>query len=246
MSPDLTLAATFWHDTLDSTNLEARRRIADGQASPVWLATAEQTAGKGRAGRNWVSKRGNLFATLLFPLDGDLKDAARLPFAMGVAAAEALSGLGLSPHVQLKWPNDLRAGRRKLGGILVETVEQSGVNWAICGIGINVVSAPGGLDQETTSLAALGAPPGLDAQMMLERLKPATARAISMASENFDALLARWRTHAEGIGERVRTQPGGQVVEGVFEGLEPTGALRLRLANGAVTVIHAGDVNLVE
>ncbi len=246
MSPDLTLAATYWHDTLDSTNLEARRRIAGGQSAALWLATAEQIAGKGRAGRNWVSPRGNLFATLLFPLDGDLKDAARLPFAMGVAAVDTLAGLGLSPEVQLKWPNDLRAGRRKLGGILVETVEQSGVNWAICGIGINVANAPDGLDQETTSLAALGAPPGLDAQMLLERLKPATARAIALASENFAALLEHWRTHAEGVGERVRAQPGGQVVEGVFEGLEPTGALRLRLANGTVTVIHAGDVNLVE
>jgi len=246
MSPDLTLAATFWHDTLDSTNLEARRRISDGQSAALWLATAEQTAGKGRAGRSWVSPRGNLFATLLFPLGGDLKDAARLPFAMGVAGVEALSGLGLSPGVQLKWPNDLRAGRQKLGGILVETVEQSSVNWAICGIGINVASAPDGLDQKTTSLAALGAPPGLDAQMMLERLRPATARAIALACEDFDRLLARWRMHAEGLGERVRAQPGGQVVEGVFEGLEPTGALRLRLANGTVTVIHAGDVNLVE
>ncbi len=243
---DLSQASTLWHDTLDSTNDEARRLISAGQASPVWLATQEQTAGKGRAGRRWESARGNLFATFLFPLSGELKDASKLPFAMGVGAVLALAGLGLAPAVELKWPNDLRAGRAKLGGILVETMEQSGVSWAICGIGINVATAPEAPDQATTCLAALGAPPGLDAQMMLERLRPACAAAISQADGDFPRLLETWRDHAEGLGQTVRARPGGELVEGVFEGLEPSGALRLRLANGTLRVVHAGDVNLVE
>ena len=115
--------------------------------------------------------------------------ASRLPFAMAVAAGRALSSLDLDPPLAFKWPNDLRADRAKLGGILVETLQASGIFWAVCGIGLNVAAAPQVTEQRTTCLHALGAPIGLDAQTVLEGLHASVAQTVFLAVTDFEAVL---------------------------------------------------------
>lgn len=238
--------SVVWHDVLDSTNEEARRWLAAGASRPVWIAARSQTAGRGRLGRSWLSPPGNLYATALFPVAGGPKHALRLPFAIGLAAAMTVRTFAPQAAIGLKWPNDVRAGRAKLAGILVETMSEAATLWAMAGIGINIAFAPEGTGQPATCLAALGAPAGLDAETVLCELASRIPAQIERAGTDFDAVLADWLGLAEGLGERVRVTPNGAPVEGVFEGLAPDGALHLRRDDGTLMRVTAGDVRLVE
>ena len=168
-----------------------------------------QTAGRGRHGRSWEAPPGSgLFATFVLP------PGPFVVFAAGVAAAEACG-----PAVQLKWPNDLILGDRKLGGVLAEVRGQK----ALVGIGINLSWAPEGaamLGQERDSL--------------LDRLLPAVER---WAASGPEAVIARWRELSWTLGQQVRVELGGEVVEGVAEDIAPDGALIV-----AGRRVVAGDV----
>ena len=238
--PDL-----IWHETIDSTNEEARRLVAAGRSAPIWIAARLQSVGRGRAGRGWVSPAGNLYATLAMPNAGGIQSALKVPFAMGVAASRAVKAVSPGLPVQLKWPNDLRVNGAKLGGILVETAKSGAQDWVIAGIGINVASRPESLDQATTCLADHNVGFPLTADHVIEALMRTWDEADRLSQDRFDLVISQWLASAEGLGERFIARPGGQSVSGVFEGLEPDGALKLRLDDGRLQIIRAGDVQLV-
>ena len=129
-----------FHPEIDST-MDETARLADAGAAEGTVVVAEvQTAGRGRFGRTWVSPTGNLWVSLL--LRPSLDSVRWLSILAGLASARAISATtGL--EVSLKWPNDLRIGRRKVGGVLVENfLDGSDVRHAIIGIGINVAFDP--------------------------------------------------------------------------------------------------------
>ncbi len=105
------------YETLDSTNEEARRVAKTGQRGPLWIVSREQTAGRGRRGRVWISESGNLFATLLMPVTTSL--SAQLGFVAGLAATDAIIARAPSAEVKLKWPNDVLLNEKKVAGILL-------------------------------------------------------------------------------------------------------------------------------
>ena len=168
-----------------------------------------QTAGRGRLERRWDAPPGTalLVSFVLGP-------APLLSLAAGVAAAEACG-----PEVRLKWPNDLLLDGRKLGGILVETTPRK----AICGIGINLSSAPEGaarLDRPRDEVFA--------------RLEAVIERWTRAPDE---AVLRRWRELSATLGRRVRVEVGGRTAEGLAEDIGPRGEL---VVNGELFV--AGSV----
>ncbi|MEO1305303.1 MAG: biotin--[acetyl-CoA-carboxylase] ligase [Pseudomonadota bacterium] len=239
-------APVYWYDEIDSTSEEAKRRARRGDTSPVWVAAHQQTAGKGRLGRTWQSPIGNLFSTVLFPEPEGLLQAARVPFAAALAVNDtcriAVPGL----NAKLKWPNDVRVAGQKISGILTESGETNGVVWIALGIGINVQHAPEGVGQDTTSLAKEGAPVGLQSEHVLDSLKSALDQRIQQSRQGFDALLEDWMAAAEGIGQTVQAGPPQNRIEGTFESLAADGGLNLRLPDGSVRTIRAGDVDLVK
>ena len=125
---------------LDSTNSELMRRARAGRTEPVLLVAEQQTAGRGRMGRDWQSAAG---ASLTFSLGLPLAPAdwSGLSLAVGTSVAESLN-----PAVRLKWPNDLWLDDRKLGGILIETASfgegGAGRRQAVIGIGLNIAPRP--------------------------------------------------------------------------------------------------------
>ncbi|WP_300392039.1 biotin--[acetyl-CoA-carboxylase] ligase [Henriciella sp.] len=243
MTPD---APVQWHETIDSTNEEARRLAQAHMYGPLWIAAKQQTAGRGRLGRQWLSPVGNLFCTALFLEPGGVGLATRFPFAAGLAIADVCATVIPSVDVRLKWPNDVRVDGAKLCGILVEAgqTEQVGV-WVAAGMGLNVQTAPEGSGQTTTSLARLGANHAVTPEFIIDALRPAFARRITQAREDFPALLREWETLAEGMGQTVAAGQGDKAVRGVFKGVAPDGGLRLELPGGAEQIIRAGDVELV-
>lgn len=230
---------------IDSTNSEARRRVDSGYFSNCWIVADAQTAGRGRRGRSWVSNSGNVFATALFQYDGTIADASKIPFVAGLAVSDVFSALAPEAHVAVKWPNDVRCNGAKLSGILVEAGALNERCWIAAGIGINVSNAPGGLDQETSSLSALRGDNIITASATFESLREYFAARMEQFSNGFDTIRADWMDRAEGIMEPASAEIGNETIEGVFEGLGKSGEFLLRQANGVLRSVSAGDVSLI-
>lgn len=239
-------APVYWYDEIDSTSEEAKRRARSGELSAVWIAARQQTAGRGRLGRSWVSPPGNLFVTVLFPEPGGLPMAGRIPFAAALAVRDACVQAVPDLAAKLKWPNDIRIDGAKICGILTESGETNGVTWIALGMGINVQQAPEVTEQASTSLHAQGAPPALVAEHVLDELRISLNRRVEQARNQFEGLLEDWLRHAEGLGQMIEAGPVDRRVQGVFEGLAADGGLILRLPDGTSQTIRAGDVDLVK
>jgi BirA family transcriptional regulator, biotin operon repressor / biotin---[acetyl-CoA-carboxylase] ligase len=171
-----------------------------------------QTAGRGRLGRKWEAPpESGLFVTFVLEASGIIV------FAAGVAAAEAC-GMG----VRLKWPNDLILKDRKLGGVLAEFRNEQ----ALVGIGINLSWAPKGAAKLSE-----------DRDALLDRLMPLVTQWTTAEPE---AVIRRWRHLSWTLGQTVRVELGGEVIEGVADDIAADGALLV----GGRRVI-AGDVTRV-
>lgn len=149
-------------EEVGSTNDEARALALAGASSGAAVAARRQTAGRGRRGHTWASPEGNLYLSVLLRPAVPPSKLPGLAAACGLGVLDALDGFGLSNAPQLKWPNDVLARNRKLAGILVEAGrDEAGEAFAICGVGINVESAPA--DLGAICLADLGAAPSFSA-----------------------------------------------------------------------------------
>jgi BirA family biotin operon repressor/biotin-[acetyl-CoA-carboxylase] ligase len=232
------------YDELDSTNAEARRRAEAGETAPVWITAAVQTAGRGRRGRAWSTRRGNLAATLLTVIDRPAAEAAQLSFVAALAACD-LADTCLGPGAaRLKWPNDVLLHGRKAVGILVESGSRSdGRLWLAVGIGVNLAHAPQDTERPAAAFADYmsGAPP--EPRAALEVMAAAFERWRSAwATQGFSPIAAAWSDRATGIGQRCEARLPNRTITGLAEGLDPDGALRLRLDDGGLERITAGDV----
>jgi BirA family biotin operon repressor/biotin-[acetyl-CoA-carboxylase] ligase len=229
---------------IDSTNAEARRRAEAGQAGPVWIMAERQTAGRGRRGRAWSTELGNLAATLLTTTDVGPAQAAQLSFVAALAACD-LADTCLGPGAaRLKWPNDVLVFGRKAVGILVESgARADGRLWLAVGIGINLAHAPSETERPATSFAEhmQGPPPRpIDAIEVLANRFEAWRKL--WATQGFAPIAKGWTSRAHGLGERCEARLASRTLVGVAEGMDPDGALRLRLDDGALERITAGDV----
>jgi BirA family biotin operon repressor/biotin-[acetyl-CoA-carboxylase] ligase len=227
-----------------STNADLLAR-APGLTAPVLLAAEHQTAGRGRAGRSWLSEPGNsLTFSLAWRFADGLRGLAGLPLAVGVALAETLGQLG--QPVQLKWPNDVLKDGDKLAGILVETqVAPDGAAWTIVGIGLNLVM-PDALEEKIgRSAAAMPWLARMDRDALMAALLDGLADALSLfARQGFGAFGARWNMLHAWQGRHVVLLDRGEIQhEGLAAGVDDTGRLLLDTAAGRVAIV-AGDVSL--
>jgi BirA family biotin operon repressor/biotin-[acetyl-CoA-carboxylase] ligase len=232
------------YDEIDSTNAEARRRAEAGAAGPVWITAAVQTAGRGRRGRAWSTERGNLAATLLMTTDLAPAEAAQVSFVAALAAcdlADACLGEGAA---RLKWPNDVMVHGRKAVGILVESgARPDGRLWLAVGIGVNLAHAPSDVERPATAFADHMAAPPPAPRDALAVLASAFERWRSLwAVQGFAPIAAGWTARAQGLGARCEARLPAQTLTGVAEGLDLDGALRLRLDDGSLERVTAGDV----
>lgn len=227
-----------------STNADllARAATLDG---PALLVAEHQSAGRGRAGRSWLSAPGDsLTFSLAWKFDLALHQLAGLPLAVGVALAEALAACGV--QVQLKWPNDVLKDGSKLAGVLIETQAAPGSGiWAVIGIGINL-RMPDDLELRIGRISA--AAPWLarmDRDALMAALLAGLAAALGQFSQaGFGAFSARWNRLHAWQGRPVSIIDNGAVLhDGIAAGVDDSGRLLLDCASGRITVL-AGDVSL--
>ncbi|UYB52157.1 bifunctional biotin--[acetyl-CoA-carboxylase] ligase/biotin operon repressor BirA [Xanthomonas sp. AM6] len=234
--------------SLASSNSTLLARPAPARGSEVLLAE-RQTGGRGRRGRVWASPlAAHLYLSVARGFGGGLGRLGGLSLAAGVAVAEALRAAGFAT-VGLKWPNDLLADGRKLGGLLVEGGgEFAGPARAVIGLGLNVrmpAASAAAIDQPWTDLATLA---GAEAAVSRNAIAAAVLSHLLPALALFDAqglapFLPRYAALDLLAGRAIRIDEGGVAREGVALGLADDGALRVAFADGE-RPLHAGEVSV--
>jgi BirA family biotin operon repressor/biotin-[acetyl-CoA-carboxylase] ligase len=243
---------------LDSTNTELLTRARSGDAPgprgrrsedtlPCLLVAEHQTHGRGRHGRDWVASAG---ASLTFSLLLRLAPVSwsGLSLAVGCAIADALDA-GPVPRIGLKWPNDLwlvdGPGRgRKLGGILVETVNVGPHRMVVVGVGLNVLAqAADGLAHGYACAAELD-PAATAPSVLAAVVRPLVQALLQFEAEGFPAFRAAFARRDLLAGQPVVTQGSGPPIEGTSDGIDSDGSLLLRAADGTVHRLASGEVSI--
>jgi BirA family biotin operon repressor/biotin-[acetyl-CoA-carboxylase] ligase len=231
-------------ETTDSTNSEAMRHARSGAEEGLCVLARHQSAGRGRQGRVWVSEAdsGLYFSMILRP-----KLAIhRLPLITlmaGVAAYEALAGFSLKPDI--KWVNDILVSQKKIAGILAETVDTPSGLAVIVGIGINLSSEnlPVELARTATSIeqeAGCRVSPDEATQALTFHLSHHYSR---LTDDNERYIIDQWQERSTYYsGKSVRVTLSGGFIDGLTDGLEDNGALRVRSNDGSLHIVQAGDV----
>lgn len=227
-----------WHERIDSTMRRAAEMAGAGCASGTIVGADVQTAGQGRLGRTWESERGGLYFTMVLRPRVEMRDLPVVTLALGLGVADAVQMFtGLA--VDLRWPNDVMAGEKKLAGILAQWHEGA----VLAGIGLNVGQAgfPAGI--AATSLAL---------ETGSEHNKDVLLRAIAAAVETHvkvletsgvEAILRLFGNASSYVsGKRVRVEMAGGEAAGTTAGLTPEGFLILRTDDGRETIVTAGGV----
>ena len=232
------------HDTLASTNTEALALARRGETGPLWVTARQQTAGRGRRGNAWISVPGNFYATLLLCDPAAPENAPQLSFVAALAVFDAIAdrATALREKLELKWPNDILCGGQKLAGILIEGETIAARLAVAVGIGVNCMHHPVDTAYPATDLAAAGT--AVSAEDLFFALSGAMARRLAQwrRGDDFQSIRTNWLDRAAGIGGEMRVRLPNREFSGRAETLDEGGRLLLRLADGTLQTITAGDV----
>src|SRR5689334_7507728 len=228
-------------ESLPSTNTELARLASEGAAEGLAIVADEQTAGRGRLQRAWSSPKGTgLYFSILLRPSLPVDQWPLITFAAALAVGDALQEAA-GVRTDIKWPNDLLSGERKICGILAEAIDTPDGRAVIVGIGINLT--PDAFPDATSVFEAAGTRP--DREAILAALLSALARWYSLLvqSSGREKIVAAWAARSSyATGKLVQVSNGDEVWQGTTCGLEPDGALRLLLANGELKLVRAGDL----
>lgn len=232
-------------DTLGSTNTEALEQARAGAPEGLCIVARRQTAGRGRYGRTWVSaKDAGLYFSIVLRPKLETQFLPLITLMAGIAVHDMLRDYGLNPDI--KWVNDILIDERKISGILAETAETDHGLAVVVGVGVNLTSSnfPPEIAAAATSIEEAA---GLritseEAAATLTKFLSHFCDVLSRP-EGTAAIVEEWKQRSTYFsGKPVRVVTGNETVTGTTDGLEPNGALRVRLPGGGVTIIQAGDV----
>jgi len=233
-------------ESLPSTNTEAARQAALGAPEGLCVVAREQTAGRGRRERSWVSaKDAGLYVSIVLRPALEVRHWPLITLAAALAVRDALEE-ACGVEADIKWPNDLLAGGRKLCGILAETAEGARGRAVVLGVGVNLRrgSFPPEIGDTATSVEEqTGRAP--DAEILLTSLTRSLARHYETlhTPDGAAEILREWqRRSTYARDRRVRVALAAETFEGTTRGLDPDGALRVETDAGEVRTVRAGDV----
>lgn len=232
-------------DELESTNTEALNQAKRGADEGLCIVARQQTAGRGRHGRVWLSEKdaGLYFSIILRPKI-ETRFLSLITLMTAVAVYETVKNYGLKPDI--KWANDVHIGGKKISGILAETVETPNSLAVIVGIGINLKSSnfpPEIADIATSIVAEIGKT--VEVENLLEKLTANLDKFYRMFNDENGAEKIRraWAQRSSYFsGKKVKAALENETIFGTTRGIEENGALRVELETGEIRIIHAGDV----
>ena len=235
-------------ESLPSTNTELARQASEGAGEGLSVVAEEQTAGRGRLQRAWSSPRGaGLYFSILLQPTIPQDQWSLITFMAALAVGDALSE-ACDVNTDIKWPNDLLSGERKICGILAESVETPAARAVIVGIGINLTADayPSELSDVATSVAEASPGGTPEREILLAALLRALSRWYSLLHEvdGAEKIVAAWTSRSSyATGKLVQVANGNEVWQGTTRGVESDGALRLETADG-MKLVRAGDVSV--
>ena len=232
-------------DSVDSTNAEALRLVAAECPAPFLVLSEQQTAGRGRRGRTWVSPYAqNVYYSLVLRIEDGLRQLEGLSLVVGLAVMQALRESGVQ-GAALKWPNDVLVGQQKIAGILLELVgDPADICHVVLGIGINVnMQKSDAIDQQWTSVQLeTGAP--VDRNSLVARLGQQLLSHLERhKTGGFAVLQGEWECNHAWQGRTVSLIAGVNQVDGVVLGVDRQGALRLSV-DGVEKIYSGGELSL--
>lgn len=230
------MATIYQVDSVSSTQDLLQQLAARGEPAGTAVLAGEQSAGRGRRGRVWVSPRGGLWLSVLCrPTSEPAIEVLSLRVALAVARVVESHAADL--RLQLKWPNDLILADRKLGGILCEAHWQGeSAAWVAVGLGINLHNPiPAELQAQAVALSELA--PQLTAQSLAPDLVSAIVAASEIDRTLSNAEIAEFAERDWLIGKAI-----AEPVVGLADGISREGLLRVRTAEGGHRMIRAGEV----
>lgn len=239
------LFTPLFFETLDSTHQEAKRRVNQGERTPLLIRAGQQEMGRGRMGRRWVSPPGNLYMTLCFPCGEPINILSQIALVLGVSTQEVLARIVSPQDVQLKWPNDILIDGQKVCGLLVET------DWyppderhCIVSIGVNVVSSPDMVAYPATHLQRF-TNEEIDLEQLQQQLTTSFLKYYHLwQQEGFAPFQKQWLDHAYKLNERVSVSlPQGGRLYGVFSTIDATGAIIVRDDDGVEHTVVTSTVD---
>ena len=235
----------LYYPQLASTMDAARREAMHGAAEGTVIVADEQTAGKGRVKRIWLSPKGNIaLSVILYPA---LSYLPRLVMLASLAVAHSIEAVtGLKP--QIKWPNDILINGKKVSGILVENdVKRDVVDFSILGIGMNVdlkvANSPDILSAATSLADELGKKVS---RLELVRCLLVEIERLYLVPPDGESIYEEWRGRLVTLGRKVQVISGKNTLMGIAESVDRDGSLLLRHSDESTTEIIAGDVTLRE
>lgn len=234
---DLPLVISLDHTPSTNSHLANMWRNENGQLPPFVAVIADfQDSGRGRLGREWVAPVGtSLLASILVPTK--VSHSSLLPLAVGVVVSDLVQSLLPSKDVQLKWPNDVLVEGKKISGILCE---QLSPEWAIAGIGINLLQTADQLPPVPATSIALEGGPAVSRDLLALSLAASLQDLIEIDPVELHALIEH---RCSTLGHRVLVSlPVGTTLEGRAISLESDGALRVEDLTGTEHIIRAGDI----
>lgn len=233
-------------EQLDSTNTYAKRQAHSFDSNALTLITAdEQTAGRGRFNRKWVSpSKLNIYSTFCFFLEKNRRDIGNIPQIMALSAAEVLEDYTFKPT--LKWPNDILLSGKKIGGILAETTPIDDSLCVIIGIGINInmpIECLNQIDIPATSLLAESGKPFV-VEEVFDNLKENFAKKLLLfIDKGFPAFLKIYKKRIEtSLNQKISFHDNQKIWEGVFHSVKDDGSLNLLLEHGDIKNFLVGEI----
>ena len=229
---------------IDSTNTEAHRLLKKRKIlTPLWIVAEEQTGGKGRGGKKWISNKGNLFATLILPISFDIKKLPMISCVTSLATFKCLSHfIEENKSLKIKWPNDILFKNSKLSGILIENLISSDVNYSIIGIGINVNSSPSISNHDTASLKEILGHE-IDTKLVLSQLSIFLDSYIkNLKNNDLKLLIDEYRLKMWRINENVTFLIGEEKYEGKLSSINENFEIEIEVNANKMT-FNSGELS---
>jgi BirA family transcriptional regulator, biotin operon repressor / biotin---[acetyl-CoA-carboxylase] ligase len=232
-------------DTIDSTNTWCKQSLSTLDLDAVTCITAqEQTAGRGRFLKSWLSPKGeNIYASLVFTLPVGSSIAPHISQLLSLSCCTVLRGRGFDP--QIKWPNDILLAHKKVAGILTEALIYKERMAVIAGIGLNVNMAPElleSIDQPATSLAQLSGQTWALEQILGELIEQFLSDLDLLEQKGFAFFHASYEKQLAFKGEPIQCTQGSDQISGICHSISKEGRLNLLLPSGEMKQLTAGEV----
>ncbi len=234
-------------ESTESTNADMKKAVRSKKEAVFSVIAADsQLSGRGRLGRRFFSPDGGIYFSVSFPLSRKEKNIPFLTLLAGLAVSKTLEEIS-GIKTQIKWPNDIYYGGRKLGGILCELISTEYLT-AVAGIGINLSLSKNELPEELSDIVTSFAAEGIeipDKRAVIRAVTEKLDRYVYEAYELFEAhneVINEIRERSYSIGKKVKYTLGETVTEGIITDIKNTGAAEITLADGTVKEIFCGEI----